>query len=472
MKRTDWEHMYTRPTRLQDFETTIIRGAILTKRKVSSQVLYIPQNGKWEGWFPAHEFVGFGQRLWLETLKPGWTLQRHFAQYWKTCRGMLKAARALAAVPFRPGAEAERIIDAYQQYIRSYEPLTQFLWLPFAIERLIDPWLRRELARQFGEEGDRMFEVIARASRPSQADQLEMALLEWKARKRSEQALKALAQRFGFLGSYSVSERPWTAAHLRRQVAGEPDPLKKLQQKRREFRVQRRLVKAVLQALRPFPKLRRTTEVAHAYTFLRNDRADVYRQCMVTTQPFYRWFEKRHGLPWGWAADLTVREMIDALRDCSTVPRKELAARRRYGYVVHLTMDRTRVIADPRERERFLKRQIAGWGRPRNVQEVRGQVAYPGNVVGMARLLFHASHARFLKRGEVLIANMTHPDYLVAIKRAGAIVTDEGGIVCHAAIISRELKIPCVVGTKIATKVFKDGDRVEVDAIRGIVKKL
>jgi len=59
-----------------------------------------------------------------------------------------------------------------------------------------------------------------------------------------------------------------------------------------------------------------------------------------------------------------------------------------------------------------------------------------------------------------------------AIKKASAIVTNVGGITCHAAIVSRELKIPCIIGTKIATKVLKDGDLVEVDAQKGIVKIL
>lgn len=65
---------------------------------------------------------------------------------------------------------------------------------------------------------------------------------------------------------------------------------------------------------------------------------------------------------------------------------------------------------------------------------------------------------------------MTSPWYLPAMKKATAIVTDEGGITCHAAIVSRELKKPCIIGTKIATKVLKDGDLVEVDANKGIVR--
>jgi pyruvate,water dikinase len=67
---------------------------------------------------------------------------------------------------------------------------------------------------------------------------------------------------------------------------------------------------------------------------------------------------------------------------------------------------------------------------------------------------------------------MTTPDYVPSMKVAGAIVTNEGGLLCHAAIISRELGKPCVIATKIATQVFKDGDMVEVDADKGIIRIL
>ena len=77
-----------------------------------------------------------------------------------------------------------------------------------------------------------------------------------------------------------------------------------------------------------------------------------------------------------------------------------------------------------------------------------------------------------VKLGDILVAKMTRPDYVPAMRRAAAIVTNEGGMTCHAAIVSRELGIPCIVGTKIATKVLKDGDLVEVDAEKGIVKKI
>lgn len=73
--------------------------------------------------------------------------------------------------------------------------------------------------------------------------------------------------------------------------------------------------------------------------------------------------------------------------------------------------------------------------------------------------------------GNILVANTTHPTYLPAMQKAAAFVTNEGGIISHAAIVAREMKKPCIVGTKNATKILKDGDIVEVDAEKGIVKK-
>ena len=67
---------------------------------------------------------------------------------------------------------------------------------------------------------------------------------------------------------------------------------------------------------------------------------------------------------------------------------------------------------------------------------------------------------------------MTRPEFMPILNKAAAIITDEGGLTCHAAIVSRELDIPCIVGTKVATQILKDSDRVEVDSERGIVRKL
>lgn len=107
-----------------------------------------------------------------------------------------------------------------------------------------------------------------------------------------------------------------------------------------------------------------------------------------------------------------------------------------------------------------------------SADEITGIVVSVGKAVGRVKIVMSAQNIDKVKKGDILVAPMTRPEHLIGMKKAAAIITDDGGITCHAAIIARELKIPCIISTKIATKVLKDGDEVEVDAEKGIVKIL
>ncbi len=107
-------------------------------------------------------------------------------------------------------------------------------------------------------------------------------------------------------------------------------------------------------------------------------------------------------------------------------------------------------------------------GKPQAVL-LRGLGGAPGSASGPARILASLADAEKLQEGDVLVTHMTAPDWLPLMRRAEAIVTDSGGMTCHAAIVSRELGIPCVVGTGEATTKLRDGEVVTVDATRGIV---
>lgn len=104
-----------------------------------------------------------------------------------------------------------------------------------------------------------------------------------------------------------------------------------------------------------------------------------------------------------------------------------------------------------------------------DVQELMGQSASTGIVKGPVKVIFEKGQMGKMQKGDILVASMTTPDFMPAIRLAGSLVTDEGGITCHAAIVARELGVPCVIGTRTATKVLHDGDVVEVDATKGIV---
>ncbi len=100
---------------------------------------------------------------------------------------------------------------------------------------------------------------------------------------------------------------------------------------------------------------------------------------------------------------------------------------------------------------------------------VRGLAASPGRASGGVRVLTSPEQGARLEAGEVLVAPMTNPDWVPTIRRAAAVVTDGGGMTCHAAIVSRELRVPCVVGARGATATLRDGELVTVDGGEGAV---
>ena len=100
---------------------------------------------------------------------------------------------------------------------------------------------------------------------------------------------------------------------------------------------------------------------------------------------------------------------------------------------------------------------------------VQGLPAVPGAASGTVRVLGDVKEGSRLQNGEVLVAKMTNPDWLPTMRRAAALVTDTGGMTCHAAIVARELGVPCIVGARTATKDLKDGTVVTVDGTHGRV---
>jgi phosphohistidine swiveling domain-containing protein len=120
----------------------------------------------------------------------------------------------------------------------------------------------------------------------------------------------------------------------------------------------------------------------------------------------------------------------------------------------------------------YYKNEKKAEGEYSHITELKGMPASPGIARGKVSIIRSITEIGKLKNGEILVASSTMPAFVPAMERAAAIVTNEGGLLSHAAIVSREFGKPCVVGTKIATKVFKDGELIEVDAIKGIVRKV
>ena len=125
-----------------------------------------------------------------------------------------------------------------------------------------------------------------------------------------------------------------------------------------------------------------------------------------------------------------------------------------------------------KELEAFLKNNNMNLdkGKIEKSSELKGMAAFKGKVEAKVRIILNKNQFSQFNPGEILVTDMTSPEFVPLLKKAAGIITDEGGIMCHAAIVARELKIPCVVGVKGATRFLKDGMMVEVDTNKGVIK--
>lgn len=176
-------------------------------------------------------------------------------------------------------------------------------------------------------------------------------------------------------------------------------------------------------------------------------------------------FSRRTALPLDVLKYLTPREVSAIF---TNRPPLKLLEDRRSGCVFYWNEEGYEAVSGARVP--LIKTKLLGAKGTTDIQDFRGLTASLGRAQGVVRILKSAKEVNKIQKGDILVAVMTRPDYVPAMKKAAAIITDEGGITSHAAIISRELKIPCVIGTKIATQVLHDGDVVEVNASHGSIK--
>ena len=209
-------------------------------------------------------------------------------------------------------------------------------------------------------------------------------------------------------------------------------------------------------------------ELAPYMVFFKDWRDEVRRAHAYYWSPLFDEVAGKLGVKRFDIGYLTLDEIQTALEH-KTFPRELVSRRKGKPYVLDLNVDgRIEVFRYEGRYEKI----VAETGRASTLAAVAGVVAYGGIVRGRVRIIKSYHDIRRVQEGDVIVANTTHPDYLPAMRKAVAFVTNEGGIISHAAIVARELRKPCIVGTGNATEAFKDGDMVEVDAKRGIVKKI
>lgn len=264
-------------------------------------------------------------------------------------------------------------------------------------------------------------------------------------------------ERYAWLGNNFLNYSPYTKQEiLKRLNAAREDYERQLN---RILEERERLEKAAQSVLKQInSEQRKLIRLYQDLLFLRTARANAVARSATLTHPLFSSVAKKIGFTREEILRLSFKE-IEAMH----------AGKQKFDVV---------------EREEYYAVILDGkldvvwgsWGKRAEkvdgVTEIVGNVASRGIARGKVRIVHNLSDLSKVERGDVLVAPYTNPNMVPAMERASAFVTDIGGLTSHAAIVSREMGKPCIIGTKIATQVLKDGDRVEVDAEKGLVRVL
>jgi phosphoenolpyruvate synthase/pyruvate phosphate dikinase len=212
-------------------------------------------------------------------------------------------------------------------------------------------------------------------------------------------------------------------------------------------------------------KLGHLIDVLQYCVYFRTRRADILHLALYKAIPILKNYGENNNLTYNQLLTCSPNEIL-----VRNLPQKKLIKGRQKEHTIIASEGKVKIVAGDKSRQ--IKSKFDKYFHKQSQTQIKGTAAFKGFIKGKIQLIYNINTYKKFKRGNILVTSMTTPDMLPIIKKASAIITDEGGITCHAAIISREFKIPCIIGTKVATKVFKNGDLVEVDTDNGVVRKI
>ncbi len=225
--------------------------------------------------------------------------------------------------------------------------------------------------------------------------------------------------------------------------------------------------KKILKKLKLNNKEKKLIHILQTITIWTDERKMLEFQLFFWYHQILKEFEKRYNFPILNLKYLFIDEIKKLNKKTNTL--KKITKQRIKQEFMTISTDGNIRIATNQEMQKIkkiIKKHI-------KKGDLRGNVACRGpktKYIARVKVLNSSKECKKIKEGEILVATMTTPDYVPAMNRALGFITDEGGITCHAAIVSRELGKPCIIGTKTASQILKDGDLIEINTNTGIIK--
>jgi phosphohistidine swiveling domain-containing protein len=362
----------------------------------------------------------------------------------------------------KESSQRQDLIQAFKEYVEKHHEFSAFMFFPIGIEKIITKQVREEVRKLVSEsEFQNTLNKLTTPSKILDSTQEQIDLMKIALEKDFDQ-LEEHQKKYGFLNVYNQDEHPDSLDSYKTRLHAllQTDVKKKLKDFQEEFEKREKEFEETVNELNISGHLLDIVKILREYVYLRSFRLEMLNKSNLLIQPLLKKLGESFGLTLSEVCALTAEEIIS-----NELPPKEEIKSRIEGYVYLQQGRKYQIFTE--DLDQIKKLEFGEEKDYSKVREIRGDTACQGKVRGSVRVLKSKEEIHLLKEGEILVTSMTTPDYVMAMEKSRAIVTNEGGMLCHAAIVSREMKIPCVVGTEIATKVLQTGDVIEVDATEG-----
>ncbi|MFH0852832.1 MAG: PEP-utilizing enzyme [bacterium] len=288
-------------------------------------------------------------------------------------------------------------------------------------------------------------------------------------------AIEELKRKYGHLGLYIYYGNVYTNQEIEKRV-GELLNKDRLTKTKQELS-NRATEKQVHQVLNRYPfrsNTKKRIKAARTWSYVPNYWDDTFVYAVRWLMPMFKEMAKRMGVTYSEMVEMIHSEISQLLgndKKATLKFRKELKARYQDSATIYdgKTIKAISGLALKKYYQTEIKVDKKDY---KKIINAKGQVACSGRAVGRVCVIKSITELKRVKKGDVIIAHATTPMHVPAMEKAAAIIVETGGLLSHAAIVSRELNKPCLVGVQNATSIFKDGERVEVDNTLGIAKKI
>ncbi len=365
----------------------------------------------------------------------------------------------------------EDLIYAFEELEQAYYRMSTSLYSQTVIENLAEEIIKKKLENRYRKKAIYYFNILTSTDRYSESAKELISLLNIAVKLKREanisKEIKKHIKEFGWINTRGFYGEVWSESEIKERLSSMLDnPEERLKELKKHSDIINKETENILNEINADKEFRELVNITKEFVYYRNYRMDIYVKSGFLARSLFKEIAKRINLNLPDLFYLTTTEIKDALinnelnRAVINERKKEFGFIRNFEKVLVLT---------GKELEDY-KDRCCPESIDKKITEIKGTIASAGLVRGIAKILAGKRELHKVEKGDILVTSMTTPDFITAMEKAVAFVTDEGGILCHAAIISREMGKPCITGTNIATKVFRDGDLLEVNANDGIVK--